>query len=631
MTILLGGVCSADVTTNTTYLMTDWMKGTTQPASVIIPFHNTDNVSKTITFSKSGIDSDYFDVVPNSIIINANSNNQILLIYSISSGASAGMHQGYLTGNFLPSGVIPIIMNVKEDNSTTTNTYETPCRIIARPSGLYKSIYKDATPTPEEIEVRLTSGCIGGVDLSVDLSGDVIDTSQGRQPVRIKRETLGYLEYGTIGNFILDFDISEVDSRTYNVKAKISGMYEDNIISTDVPVVITALAPGAPFISNSSSAVEPDVIVPEQVQAGTSFQIEIKNLNPNLYSDIIIPDEVSPIGSDISGGRLTYTLMANEPGQIIILIKTRDKSTNLQMFPTERYIIKVLSGDQMQKGSYLTFMFYPSLDNAHDGTEISIQTRDNLTNNIVPAIIYINGLVVEDAKLKLVGGETYFISAVATGYNTLDTTFTTKENALKIIVVPSSPELYEPITIVVKDNHTNEDVNATIKLDGVVLNSHNTQLRITGEHTITAEKSGYTSATLTINTAQNAMLTYAPTALKINQTATFSFSKDTTPRVIFKESPNSTGQIVPTTKVQENQYSIIPRASGFYSIYIKDNKVREYLIEKPPEEGMNFDFKWIPIIIAAIIAVIVILKNKSMFQRKRTAGYPADSGVVTED
>jgi len=603
--------------------MTDWYKDTLQPASVSITFQNTDNVSKPVTFARSGADANYFNLAPTSIVVPANGNNQLLLLYSIPSTATVGIHQGYITGDFLPSGVIPIIMNVMENTTTTTtNTGITPCKIIARPSGLYKSIYKDAIPSPEEIEVRLTSGCIGGVDLSVELTGDIIDTIQGRQPARIKRETLGYIEYGTSGNFIIEFDISEVESRTYNIRAKVSGMYGDEVLSTEIPVVVTALAPGSPFYANTSSSVEPDYVVPAQVEEDTKFQIEIRNINPNLYTEIEIPDSVVPVGSDSTSGKLIYSLKSVGREAIIIQIKMKDKNTHLQMFPTKRFKISVVESGAIQRGSYLKFIFFPSLNDLIDGSSLNIQTRDNLTNNIIESVIYVNGKVIADNTITVSSGETYVLSAVSENYNTVDKTFSIQQKALKITVVPSNPEVYDQITIVVKDNVTGTDVESTIILDGMTLQTKNTQIRSAGNHTVYAEADGYIADTTQFVASSGAMLSYAPTTIELNQTATFTFNKDSDYSVVYKELPNSTGHQL--RQGTGKQVSFRPTKVGYYSIYLKDIRVREYVIEEPDEIDTPFTFDWrlIPIILVILLVIGFLLKNKQNFNKPRKAGYP---------
>jgi len=593
---------------DTNYIDITYTLGQAQPSPITINFHNTENESLTLTLTKSGDSSSFFSLSTSSLSFSTNETKQVSVSFFIPNSTTPGVYTGNI--NLAPSDkvlydTIPVFITVK-------SAQVSECRLYPEITSYTTRIQQGAAPFSQRFNVRVGSGCVNGVEITGVYLMDVIQTSEGPKPIRkIGGESLGFKQPGDTAFFNIEFDVSGMDVGTYTPYVKIMGIYNNEPISAEIHFSITVVS--GPISPEINITTLPEWDIPSTVKVKETFKITVRNVNPNIQPYIFPNEKLFGEGVDVSGNQWIFRFRANETGSITIKYTTLYRGA--QIGKVYEKTITVTGAGVVSGSPYLKFDFFPPVNEIRGRMTVSVLVRDNATNNIVPADIYLNGVKLEENVFTVEAGKTYHLTATHPDYYTLDYEFTVPKPSILIYVTPEKPEVGDIITITTKNSLTNEDIDAVVKWDGSVTPKTFT-VQTSGNHTIEATASGFEPAKTWVWVEKALEITYAPEELALNKNATISFSRNTSYEVVYKKEKTGKGSVIKSGS--GDTISFTPKEAGYYYIYAKGEMVKMYEV-KPGFTLPNVVelVKQHPIETAIVIGGILVIIYLKFFKKQK--------------
>ena len=621
--LLLASIASAVVIPDKNYIEVNYTIGGSQPEPVTITFNNTEDETVDVTLSKSGVAAQWITLSKENFTLVNQSSDSVTVSFAIAAN-QAGTYTAYIElspqDKFIYDS-IPIYISV--------SAAQQQCILTPVPYADYPTIQVGTPPFEKTYSVRVGSGCTGGVDITnVYLTGTV-QTPDGEKPVRLSgSQNLGFKQPGEVATFTLLYDISGLEKRTYNVVAQVVGTYNGEPISVEIPLVITVTGVAVP--GNASQFQLPSCTIPQNLHVNETYEFICNDVSPNVevlpqYNEYLVG-----ISVETPADQFIYKFKPIKEGETEFVAIFAYNGVPIGEAFRKKLTI-TLPGTAFYGRGNLTFVFFPSLNELRPGDTLVVQCRDSKTNTIVhDCKLYVNGIEDPDMKFVVESGKTYFLSLDAPGYLTVDKTIEMPVPGLKIFLTPDKPVVGDYVTITVKDNLTNQNVNATLYLDGSLLEGNSFLAEEEGNHTIRAVAEGYEEASLSFYIEPAVSIKFAPEKISLGENVTLMLTKSVDWYVIYQESPGKKGAKVAEGKGET--VSFIPEKEGYYSVFAENSKLYTYKVEAFSLAklfgGISIP-NWVWIAIVGIVFAIFLLRRRSARPTIRLGG---GGGVeVTEE
>ncbi len=583
------------------------------PVSNTIVFSNQANTTQTISILK---DKSWITLSTNSLSISPFSTAQLTVTIS-PSGLQPDFYTGYVNYSADTSGSIGIFLTVQKNVTTG-------CALVPLITDYITKIQQGTASFTKTFSIQVSKSCSSAIIIQKPITIGTIQTTEGEKPVSLTGSlSLGSKNPGESASFDVEFNTKGMSVGTYQPKILIIGLdSQGEKVQTDINIEVTVV--GGDISPEVNITTPPTYDIPAQVTAGQTFSIVARNVNPNLQPYLFPNPYIYGEGVELSGSNWILKMRTNKTGSVTVQLATLYKGMQIGGV-TEKSII-VMAGGTLPAGSEMKFDFYPSLENLKDKETLNILLRDKASNNIVSAVIYVNGIQISNSSIRVESGKYYAVSAVNPNYNTLDANFTIQSPKILIYISPEQPDIGDTVAVITKSDATSADVTASLKLDGQSVPKSFT-VQYAGNHTIEASSNGYESASKYFVVGEPVSMTYSPPELKKGKNNTITFSKDTDYLVIYKTSLD--------TSTSENIASGIgsqivfePKKSGFYVIYGKGNLMKTYELKQGlsiPLKGNTIYYILIGIIVAAVL--YFILKGRGG-GKKRFGMFPTESPLT---
>jgi len=553
---------SLAVTVSPSYWYETWQIGQSNPQKEFT-FYNPTNSSISVSLSAN---KNWIQLSSNSLTLQPNSTASLTVTLT-PSGLSADFYSGTISYSADTSGEIGIFLTIQPNASN--------CRLIPLITDYITKIQADSPPFTKTFSVMVSRDCSGVINIQRPITLGTVQTTEGEKPISITGSlSLGPKAPGETATFDVEFNVKGMQPQTGNYKILVIGIDEQgNKIQTDINFQITILSSGeVPPEINITTL--PSWEIPSSVQSGQTFNIVVRNVNPNLQPYVFPNEELFGEGVEISGNTYTFKFRTNITGKLTIKYTTLYKGA--QIGKVYEKVISVTGIGTPQASEEMKFDFFPKPEEWKDGMNVSVLCRDKGNNNIVPCTIYLNGQELKGNVFPVEAGKTYYLSAVNPNYLTLDFNYTVPLPKILLYISPENPEVGDTITVTCKDEFTAETIDCSLNLDGNPIDSTFKALR-EGNHTLRASFDGYQTAEKTFEVGSAPLITYAPEKLNLNQNATIRISKPTSYTVTYKESPESPSEVIASGT--SDKIIFLPQKPGTYYVYLKDTRVKTYEVK----------------------------------------------------
>jgi len=605
---LISGVY-ADIIPDKNYVDVTYYIGGSQPQDVVITLSNDKNETVEFSVTKSGTASDFFTFEPTDFVIQNLSSDTLTIMFNIPNTTQPGLYKATINYEY---GEIPVFITVQQQTTSE-------CRLIPTITSYIQRIEQDASPYTEKFNIKVSSGCVGGVDITDVFLLDTTQTSEGQKPIRLSgSQSLGFKMPGETATFTVEIDVSGLPTGTYSPYAKIIADYNGNTISTTIDFEITVVGSASPITGEIKP---PTYEIPSQVKAGEEFEIKAIDVDPNIDVYLFPEEFLTGVSVEETADRWIWKGYINETGDYTIRITSFYKGGMIG--GVYKKDIKVVGVSYSGSSGYLKFDFFPKVEELGDGDTVNILCRDNKTNDIVNCEIYLNGALIQNHSIVVNAGNEYCLSATSPGYSTLDYCFNITPKELKIIVTPEEPVVGDIITIETRDPTTNNPVQSTIIFDGKVFEG-SVLVQTEGNHTIEANAQGYTPTKKVIVVKKGIYIMSAPKEIQLNVNQTIVLSGNATWKVAFEDTETHATTII--AEGNNDRVTFLPQNAGIYRIYVNEEQIRVYKIE-----GLKIPQEWLMVIAGVVFAIVIIFIVKRMSSgRVRRSGYgiPSKPDIV---
>lgn len=607
-----------DLSVNPSYITQEYKIGNSQPSSISINLENNDNSSFQIfPVISSGV-SNLVSISKSTLNFNGISSDNLTLNFNIPQNTAPGNYNGIIQFGSNSDEQIPININILSNSN---------CRIITSFSNYYSQITTGTSAYDEIFSFKVGQGCAGGLQITDIRINGAIQTSSGLQPMQINKAIpTGFKEVGDLIEVDLKFDISKLTNGKYNPTLLVNGIYNDEPISSQIQFTIDVSGSASPH-QNFSITTLPSCSPQEtNLLINKTYNYICNGINDlNLKVNIIPNDFLKGISSDAVGSSFTWQFQPVKNG-----------NTKIQSYFTynDNFIGNINSNELIitndglaQSGTNLKLIFNPALENIDFKSPVNIEVRDNTSNNIVSnAVLFVNGENKgNNWSLYLEPGKEYKISATADGYNTLDYNLTTKSIPLLISISPLIPLVNGYVYVSTKDPNTQQEVNATLLLDGISVNK-NFILNTDGVHTLTASLPGYVDSSINFSSELIPQLLTQPTADEIKSgDIKLQISANSSWEVRYRKNDKETDKI--NAQGNGNIIEFKLNKNGIYSVFANGNSVWIYTKE------VNKKTVLILSILGSIILIVIVILAILYFRKsnKPTFANPFDNAGLEDE
>ena len=433
--IILSSMVAATITVNPTYASIQYTIGNSQPSKTLT-FTNDRNVSEVVTISKAG---NFINLSTTSITIAANSTMDYTVPLYIPQSTSTGLYADYLNYQYNNSGLISIPFMT---TITAGSTQIGDCKLTPLITNYISTIKTGTSPFTKSFSITVSSACTQSVDIKTPIISGVTETSDGSKPISLTGSlSLGSKDPGSEAKFDVQFDVSGLQSGTYNPTITIPAIYKGEKIQTIIEFQIVVTGSLGPI---SGQLVAPTYSIPDQVGVGQIFTIQATNVDPNLEPQIF--PNMALIGTKVEMKDTTWTWTGtiNKTGKYEVSIVSMYNGGPIGGVYSKN--VTVTESDATVLTGNMTFEFYPAVTDLQDGQNVSILIRDG-SKIVDNAIFYINGIRTTQQTFIVEGGKKYMLAATHPNYPTIDYTLELSNKELSIMLNPADVETGETATV----------------------------------------------------------------------------------------------------------------------------------------------------------------------------------------
>lgn len=599
-----------------------WIKGEEQPSDIYINFTGDPNKTIDVTLTKQGDNADFYSLSPTTFSLVNGSSEVVTVSFNIPSTVSEGTYSGKIYYGSDSEDYIPIYITVQESESSEG------CKITTPFPEYVFSIKQNTEPYTDTYTFRISSECVGGVEIDTIKTSGTQLMSSGWQPIRITGGIpTGHKEPGESFDVTVEFDVSELQKGTYTSYLIVSGTYNDTSITSTIKFQITVVESGTP-IQNFSSLSPPTFDdIPSTLVLNNTYSIVARYVNPNLEIHVEPNPYIYGISVEISDGTWKYTFKPVKTGDTIIKVWAEYQGA---IIGTPFIKNVTISESQLESSQVLKFKFYPDLSELTDGSTLRVLLADNVTDNIITNFkLFLNGQELENNSFVVHSGETYHLVGTAPGYHSIETTITVNPKYVTLTIQPATP--YEGDTI----NITTNPANATIYVNGTPITGNLYKVNSPGLYIIEAKYPGYEAAVYNLTVKKKIELINVPLnlkdtnnngilELKRGQQYTFTISQEPEQylKVIFT---SYDGIPVSYAESETSTITFTPNDYGTYEIVADGKTIYKFEV---PKRTLNLGNIWFWIILSLIIIGIAVI---FMSKHSTPSSYPYVSSSESQD
>jgi len=546
-------------------------------------FTNYDNETFSMALNVTGDGKDFIQLSISSVNFVGNSTSNLQVTFNIPSSTTPNLYSAKI--NYF-NGYIPVYINVKQPENPQD------CRIIATPSEYEYSVRKGTLPYTQDFPFRISSKCKDGVEITdLKVSGGILLPS-GFQPARLTGGLpKGFHDGGESSSYSLEFDVSELTVGTYTSFVTITGIGDDESLTTSIKFKVTVVGVATPV----GDIITPPIFdpIPAELSLNNSYTITARNVNPNIKIHIDPNEYIYGENVDIAGDSWVFKFRPAKIGNTVLRVWAEYQGGQIGEPLTQE--VRIISTRPSVGGVNLSFQFFPEIANLKPGDKLTVLLKDSKNGNIVTdAQIYVNGVVLTGNTIDgVASGTTYTLAGTSLGYNTLETTFSISSQGLSVSISPSSPQVGDSITF-------STESNATIYWnDAVITNPY--VANTAGTFSLRVSKDGFADYNTSVTVLETlSFLTAIPERIKIGEVVGIDLNRAVPWSVIYA-TENST-EVSPTLLFSDNtpRIQFVPQEKGFYQLQVNNAVIKSWTVG-----GFNWAILFY-VLIGAVVLFIVI-------------------------
>ena len=592
--ILFLSTVQAAVTCNPSSITISYKIGNPQPSPATLTCGNSDpNV--TVNISGFGDASNLFSFSPSSI--EPESTETVTITFNIPSTTEPGTYSG---GIQFDDGSTPIPITIIVEQQQQLGQ----CSVTVFPTTLTNVKVKQGETKTRYILVTVPNCYESPVNfLDVQLQTNA-------PPIELGELQLGTLNPGDSIQIPLVFDATDVETGTY-YDVLMFFMQNASGYQIQVPTVsisVTVVSGISPITNTTFSSFPSCSLSATNLALNSTYTLTCTMTDPNIrvvpqYSDYFKP--VYPYIEETTS-MFKYYFKPAKLGETTFIALFTYKGIPVGEYKQD---VTITSVGMPVPGAYLKFKFYPPLEELVDGSTVSVLVLDNKTNSVVDAILYLNGVQLNNNSFTVKANKTYELVASAPNYLSASINFTVSPKTVSC-TFPSEIFTDGVYNISVEPNNT------VVTVNGIQIPLENWMPTKAGKFEVVCSAPGYQSKTFNITIKEKFKVTYSPDAelkdidnngiknLKKGETYFISFNQNCTSQVLFN--PFGTETLTVIANSTGSSISFTADEVGYYYVEANGERIRTYELTKRGIPG----WVWF-LIIAIIIIAIFFIRSRS--------------------
>jgi len=461
------------------------------------------------------------------------------------------------------------------------------------------------------------------------VSGDVIETNEGRKPLDIGDVSLGILGPGKEFTYPVVINTKGVDLGTYIIKTELIAICGNQRQVADTVWQITVV-PGV----HPENNLPLQISCPKNATPGKPFEIDVNNIPAGWKAYIIQQDFMNQTSYNAQPDSIQWEGVIKKPGvyTIPIWIFKPDGSVTIHNCKIQVGKVQQKSNKQSNNNNnnnlpQLAVDIIPSQPRPNETVTLSphdpktyMPVSANITIKVYKGNILIG--MITKTKFTVQNGYKYCIHAYAKGYKPFDKCFTVTLAPSKLVISPSKVHYGDSVTVDYLDSTGRPIPDADIKINGK--DFHSSEVNFVAnekEYDIYASAPGYQPQKATIKptvkleiVGMNISYANQKSEIKLNANASWTV-KAKNGTVIAKGSSDLISFAAPP---------------GTYDIYVNGKLLKTIYISPPAEQTVNQTGFWQNVsktrvaILIGLIGIGVLAKSRSKKKGRRRAGYAFD-------
>ena len=625
--LLLIPFATATISPDTQLVDKEWTIGSSVLSPTTVTFTSSDGANQSVALSLEGDISQVVSLNPTTLeFTNSSLVKSTTMTYLLNQTTIPKLYKGKLKYGAESISLFLNVLSAAQNNSVPEN--EDDCKLKpVTASNFYQTIKSGSTPFSQKFTIKVSTKCKDIVDLSDAILLDTIHTEDGTKPISLTGSlNLGEKDPGDEASFNVLFDITGLEPGIYSPVLKIVGIYKDNLISTEINFQLTVTTSSSPILTNTP--INPVYTIPDVVATGQEFEIVVSNLNPNYQPQLQLDPSLLGIKVNREPSTWKWTGSINKSGEYQLSVGITYLGGPIG--PIFNKLIKVTQAGSLQSSGLLKFDLFPSLEQINAGEEIAILVRDQETNNIVEATLYLDGVKIEGNKLIAEMGKKYCVSAVAPTYNTADTCFEVQLRTMSVTISPNGPGEGDEVTFSLADTASGQQINESkFFLNDMQISSTHT-FTTEGVYTIQAKADGYQDMNFTVDVKAKYGVAQAPPKLDKGDENMIKLTKSGPWKVQYL---NEKGETIILNEGNSDSVIFTPKKAGTYTIIAGDQQLVSYTLKGfsfsslfgGSSDGQSSGSGILLIIVLVIVIAVIILILVLVTKGNRKVGFGVPS------
>lgn len=572
-------------------------------------------VNNTIPVEEDGMASSYFALSANSLTGN---NNALKVTFeNLKANTPTGEYLGSIKLN--GTDYVTITINVIEEETTG-------CRLVTYGGDYRDSISRNIEPFTRRFNFKVSSEC-DKVSINSIREDGTFTLESGTQPIALTGLVpTGEYDGGELLTYEIKFNVNDLSQGTYDSRIIIEASdLEDKDISKVINFQIKVLgSKPTPYTQNSTiifPSCSPDTT---NILINNSYKITCSNVvSPDLKIRFL-PDleyfEGITVEPKEDLNQLIYHFKPIKEGTAEIRVSFELSGSSIGASPVFEYQSSI---NPIAFGTSMKFDFFPPLPELKEEDVVSVLVKDNESNYILGGVnLYLNGIKMDGNSFEVEQGKSYTLSASLSGYSSLEQIVKIENPEIGLSLSKSTPNVGDVITVI----PTPQNITIYIELNGTSINN-DFVINNPGTYIVTATASGYRKTNITFDVVEKiVVLTTIPQKVSLGQKLTIELSRPAPWSLVYMANNETETYPEPIYSTTSQVINLeIPNKKGLYYFYVDGSELIVW-----DNRGMNFNWKWIIIILAVIGIIIFAPKLFKPKGRKSFAGLSERGANIVE-
>ena len=417
--------------------------------------------------------------------------------------------------------------------------------------------------------------------------------------------------------------ISSIEPNGINLNIDTTGLNTQQTYSSTLNIQAFGKTTTIPFNIVVTSGVKPATNFPIDNLPRCSFTSNIINLNNtyeltcnNIQPDVTVMPEIDSnyiigIGTETSSSTYVWRFQPIKFGNTEI--KAKFYLRNAPVGYPFKQELKIQSSGYIIAGTSLGVLFFPNLNTAKAGENVTIQLIDNSTGSLIED----GELLIDAVELNKHGNNFYFVfepvkkysmRARAVGYNDVVRDIGLELKEMSVNITPSSGDSLTTFRI-------ETGINATLVIDNSRFAEPYIGALSAGEHQIVAVKEGYFDAYKNFTVLLATAISSTPYSFEKGENFIAYLNKNTSWQVQYQKDLESSYEILSTGN--NSIVEFVPEESGYYYLVADGRTLTNGSFEIKGWDwkiaGINL-FYWLGGAVALFIIFRLVQNNKQSSQ-----------------